>query len=336
VTIQYGSGAVQGSLARDTVSIAGFTVSQQTFLDVQQTTNSLLSGTVAGIMGLAFQALASTKALPFWQALANNGMWASPEMSFWLTRFVNDPTAQVEEPGGIMTLGGTNTSLYTGDIQFINMPSGVTQSFWLLEMSSVTVQGKNVPIATGNSALSAIDTGTTLIGGPSTDVANIWAAVPGSTALGGQMTGFYGFPCSTNVQISIAFGGNSWPISTADMNLGSSSVSGQCVGGIFDLTAGSNAGGGGGNPNWVVGDTFLKNVYTVFRSTPPSIGFAQLSNAAGGSSGTPGIGTAHVSGSNPLPTSSPLFGAASFRATSLGTISSSLLSALIIGTLMLC
>jgi cathepsin D len=50
-----------------------------------------------------------------------------------------------------------------------------------------------VPIATGNSALSAIDTGTTLIGGPSTDVANIWAAVPGSTALGGQMTGFYGF-----------------------------------------------------------------------------------------------------------------------------------------------
>lgn len=48
-------------------------------------------------------------------------------------------------------------------------------------------------IASGNSAMSAIDTGTTLIGGPTTDVQNIWAQVPGSTAMGGNMAGFYGF-----------------------------------------------------------------------------------------------------------------------------------------------
>lgn len=87
-------------------------------------------------MGLAFQSLASTKALPFWQALVNNNQWASPEMSFWLTRFIDDTSATTNEPGGDLTLGGTNSSLYTGDIQFLNMPSGVTQSFWLLEMSS--------------------------------------------------------------------------------------------------------------------------------------------------------------------------------------------------------
>jgi cathepsin D len=57
----------------------------------------------------------------------------------------------------------------------------------------VTVQGNNVQIASGNSAMSAIDTGTTLIGGPTTDVQNIWAQVPGSTAMGGNMAGFYGF-----------------------------------------------------------------------------------------------------------------------------------------------
>lgn len=334
VTIQYGSGAVQGTLAQDTVSMGGFTVSKQTFLNVQQTTNSLLGGSVAGIMGLAFQSLASTKALPFWQALVNNNMWTSPEMSFWLTRFLDDPTVQAEEPGGVLTLGGTNSSLFTGDIQFLNMPSDVTQSFWLLQMSSVTAQGNNVQIATGNSAMAAIDTGTTLIGGPSTDVRNIWAAVPGSSPLTDSMAGFYGFPCKTNVQISLSFGGNSWPISTADMNLGASGTDGQCVGGIFDLAAGSSAGGGGGNPNWVVGDTFLKNVYTVFRSNPPSIGFAQLSSAAGGSTGTPGIGTAHVSGSNPLPTGSTSTGAANFRTISMGAIPSSLL-ALIISVFML-
>lgn len=62
------------------------------------------------------------------------------------------------------------------------------------------------------------------------------------------------------MQVSLSFGGNSWPINPADMNLGTNGTNGdgdQCVGGIFDLTAASNAGGGGGNPNWIVGDTFL-------------------------------------------------------------------------------
>jgi cathepsin D len=201
----------------------------------------------------------------------------------------------------------------------------------------VTVQGKNVQIASGNSAMSAIDTGTTLIGGPTTDVQNIWAQVPGSTAMGGSMTGFYEFPCDTNVQISLSFGGgNSWPISTADMNVGTSGTDGQCVGGIFDLSAGSNAGGDAGNPSWVVGDTFLKNVYTVFRSNPASVGFAELSNAAGGSSGTPGSAPAHVSGADPLPTGSSNSGMTRFRTNNIGVLSTSLLLALVASALMIC
>jgi hypothetical protein len=43
------------------------------------------------------------------------------------------------------------------------------------------------------------------------------------------------------------------------MNLGTNGTNGDgdlCVGGIFDLAAVSNA-GGGGNPSWIVGDTFL-------------------------------------------------------------------------------
>lgn len=84
----------------------------------------------------------------------------------------------------------------------------------------------------------------------------------------------------------MAFGGKSWPINAQDMNLGQvSSTSALCAGGIFDLNAGSSIGAGGGNPNWVVGATFLKNVYSVFRYQPAAVGFAELSNAAGGSSG---------------------------------------------------
>ncbi|KAF9010681.1 aspartic peptidase domain-containing protein [Cyathus striatus] len=300
--IRYGSGEVAGSIVSDTVSMGGFTISDQTFLAVDQLTEGLLDGTVSGIMGLAFDTIASTRATPFWQALAEGNQFSSQEMSFWLTRFRNDPQATDEEPGGVFTLGGTNSSLFTSDIEFLNMP-GTQQTFWLLTMSGVTVQGKSVTISSGDAALSAIDTGTTLVGGPTADVNAIWSAVPGSQAVQG-MDGFFSFPCDTTVEITLSFGGKSWPINSADMNLGRiSRGSTQCLGGIFDLSLGSNIESGSGNPNWVVGDTFLKNVYSVFRASPPSIGFAQLSDAAGGSGtanpSSPSSGTASLTSTAP-------------------------------------
>ncbi|KII92711.1 hypothetical protein PLICRDRAFT_89263 [Plicaturopsis crispa FD-325 SS-3] len=320
VTISYGSGEVAGTLSSDTVSMAGFTVASQTFAVVTDITSGLLSGSTSGIMGLAFETIASTQATPFWQALVNGNQWSSPEMGFWLTRFINDNNAQTEEPGGTLTLGGTNSSLFQGDIEFINMPSGVTPSFWLLSMSAVTVGGTNIPIATGNSALAAIDTGTTLIGGPTADVKSIWASVPGSQPLGGNMNGYYSFPCNTDLKVTLAFGGQSWPINPADMNLGTVS-SGQCLGGIFDLSGGTKVGSSGsGAPNWVVGDTFLKNVYSVFRQNPPSVGFAQLSDAAGGSSGTGPASSSQSSASSPQTSSlSPSDASKSSNPTASGT-----------------
>ena len=80
----------------------------------------------------------------------------------------------------------------------------------------------------------------------------------------------------------MAFGGKAWPTNPKDMNLGPiSSGSSVCAGAIFAL----DIGGGGGDPTWIIGGTFLKNVYSVFRSQPAAIGFAELSSAAGGSSG---------------------------------------------------
>nr|VWO95028.1 Aspartyl proteinase [Ganoderma boninense] len=281
VNIQYGSGSVAGILAQDTVSLAGFTVNPQRFLVVEQMTSGLLQGDVSGIMGLAFQSLASTQATPFWQQLVNNNQFASPEISFWLARHLDDSNPQDETAGGVMTLGGQNSSLFTGDIEFNTLSNANAPSFWMLQLSGVTVQGNSVSVPTGSAAASAIDTGTTLIGAPSEAVSAIFGAIDGAEPLSGQLQGFWAFPCNTQLNIALAFGGKAWSISDDDMNLGR--VQGNlCLGGIFDLNLGSNVGSGGGNPVWVVGDTFLKNVYTIFRANPPAVGFAQLSAAAGG------------------------------------------------------
>ena len=71
----------------------------------------------------------------------------------------------------------------------------------------------------------------------------------------------------------MSFGGRNWPISEADFRLTQLS-NGQCLGGFFELTTGRSA------PSWIFGDTFLKNVYSVFRYNPPSVGFAELSDMA--------------------------------------------------------
>ncbi|KAF8997399.1 aspartic peptidase domain-containing protein [Cyathus striatus] len=299
--IQYGTGQVAGAMVSDTVSMGGFTIADQTFLAVDDVSQELLFGSVSGIMGLAFSAIASTQATPFWEALSDGNQLSSPEMSFWLTRFLNDTTATVEEPGGVFTLGGTNSSLFTGDIEFINMPATTQPTFWLLTVSAVTVQGKSVTISTGDAALAAIDTGTTLVGGPSADVNAIWSAIPGSQQepdATGKPSGMFSF------LVTLSFGGKSWPINTADMNLGPVQTgSTQCLGGIFDLSQGSNVQSGQGNPGWIIGDTFLKNVYSVFRANPASVGFAQLSTLAGGS-GTPGAAPGGTSTSSSSSSSS--------------------------------
>ncbi|KAF9449184.1 acid protease [Macrolepiota fuliginosa MF-IS2] len=299
-TIKYGSGEVSGTIGSEAVSMGGFNIQNQVFLQVDKVTQDLVDNTLSGIMGLAFDTIASTQSTPFWQALSDGGQLTNKEMAFWLNRLKDDQGATDAAFGGVFTLGGTNSSLFSGDIDFVNMP-GTQRSFWLLTTTAVTVQGKNIQVSGGPQSLAAIDTGTTLVGGPSADVSNIWAAVPGSQEIGAQMPGFWAFPCNTNIQVSMAFGGKSWPINPTDMNLGAIDRTGQlCVGGIFDLSLGSNIEAGSGNPSWVVGDTFLKNVYSVFRADPPSIGFAQLSGAAGGSGTAPASPTSSLSLTNTL------------------------------------
>lgn len=103
--------------------------------------------------------------------------------------------------------GYTNSSLYSGSIDYINIPG--TPSYWYLPLDcmslliprteqfahsfhvALTVQGSSITIASGTTA--AIDTGTTNIGGPATSIAAIYAQIPNSNLLTGQWEGYYSF-----------------------------------------------------------------------------------------------------------------------------------------------
>jgi len=97
----------------------------------------------------------------------------------------------------------------------------------------------------------------------------------------------------------MSFGGTDWSISPLDINVGTV-TSGMCAGAIFDAGV---IYGGGFNETWLVGDTFLKNVYSVFSADPPAVGFAQLASGLSSSTGTFDPNPVQ-SGSLPAPTTS--------------------------------
>ncbi|KAG9100756.1 hypothetical protein FS749_013053 [Ceratobasidium sp. UAMH 11750] len=274
-SITYGSGTVGGQIASDVVQMGGFTVQNQVMGLVNQTTGVLLAGQTAGLLGLAFQFLSNTQSTPFWEALVSGGQWTEPLMSFWMTRFTNVTSAREEEYGGEFRMGGTNTTLYTGDIEYHDLPATV-QSYWMIPLRQISVNGGQ-PITITNlgvTSLAAIDTGTTLIGGPPDIVASIYQQIPGSQRGTGNLQRYWIYPCNQAVTITFNFDGRAWPMAPADFQLLTNDPS-LCVGSIFEASL-----GGLGNPDvpqWIVGDAFLKNVYSVFRYNPPSIGFAQLS-----------------------------------------------------------
>ncbi|KAI0272749.1 aspartic peptidase domain-containing protein [Gloeopeniophorella convolvens] len=253
--ITYGSGQANGGLATEVVEMAGFRVANQVLGLCDEVSSGLLNAPVSGLMGLAWQSLSASGSTPFWQSLFEGGVWDEPLMAFHLTRFLNESNTQELEPGGIFTMGTTNTSLYTGEIDYQSVPSDAVV-YWTLPMTSLLVNSNAVSLPSGSASYAAIDTGTTLIGGPSDQVSALYAQIPGAQA-------------------------------------GSA-----CLGAIFSFQGSSSA------PAWIVGDTFLKNVYAVFRAQPPSVGFAALAadaqsldTAAGVPTPTLGAVSASVTGS---------------------------------------
>ncbi|KAJ6533160.1 aspartic peptidase domain-containing protein [Mycena capillaripes] len=275
-TITYGSENVSGSIIKDTVRLGPYVVSSQVFLAANEMSTNLVPGSISGVLGLTYGSVFSGDGTSFLQSLLSNGELGSGEMSFWLNRLAGTGDAQQEAPGGAFTLGGTNASLYSGDIEFLTAAgSPTTTENWMLVVEDLTVQGKSVEITAGPSALATFD-------------------VSGAGIAG-------------RLQI-ISFGGRSWPINPVDMNLGPIAVgSSQCFGAIYELSPGITAVNTTGGPNWVIGATFLKNVYSVFRPTPFSIGFAQLSSKAqppSSSSSASGSSSSASGSKNPLgPTS---------------------------------
>ncbi|KDN49220.1 acid protease [Tilletiaria anomala UBC 951] len=259
-SIQYGGGQVQGILGTDQMLLANHIVTGQTFAVANTISGGLLNGQVQGVMGMAFATLSTSGQNPLWYGAA----LSDQTFAYYFGR--NSGPSASPTAGGIFTLGGTNTTLYQGDIKWVNV---IHPKYWLVTLGGVSVLGK--PVSLGSTVKAAIDTGTTLIGGPDDVIEALYKSIPGSVPLRVQK-GFYTYPCSSTINATMTFGDQQYSIpdaSFAAQTLGG----GMCMGAFFGLGA-----SGGDDAQWIVGTNFLSSLYTIFtiNDNKPRVGFASL------------------------------------------------------------
>ncbi|KZT10618.1 aspartic protease [Laetiporus sulphureus 93-53] len=252
-SISYGDGSsVSGPVYTDTVTVSGVKVTGQYFSPVTTLSSSFSSDPVDGILGLAFPSLSNLKQSPFVNTAKSEGSIKSGVFGMKLAK-----------SGSELYLGGTDTSQYTGSIEYHSVAS---TGFWQATGAKALIGSKTVV----SGFQTVIDSGTTIMYGPPSAVKTFYAAIPGSKVFDAT-NGYYSFPCSSAPAVAFSWGGTNWKVSAANFNLGQTSTgSGQCVGALAgqDLGLGSNV--------WLLGDTFMKNVYTAFSFDKNSVGFAAL------------------------------------------------------------
>ncbi|KIJ46567.1 hypothetical protein M422DRAFT_249717 [Sphaerobolus stellatus SS14] len=253
-SIEYGDGStVSGPIFSDTVTVAGVKAVNQTFSAVTTLSSSFQGDPIDGVLGMAFPQLSNLDADPFFNTAYLQGAVSQGVFAFKLA-----------STGSVLDLGSTNPDQYSGSVEYHDIET--SSGFWQATGAKIVIDH-----ATRVSGFdTVIDSGTTIMYGPPSAVKTVYAAIPGAKLFDTE-NGFYSFPCSSNHRVAFSWGGKQWDVTAANFNLGQTeSGSTQCVGAIAgqDLGLGDNV--------WLLGDSFMKNVYTVFSFDRNAVGFAEL------------------------------------------------------------
>ncbi|KZT69780.1 acid protease [Daedalea quercina L-15889] len=270
--IQYGDGSTaSGPIYSDTVSVAGVSVTGQYLSAVTSESGDLVGGPNDGLMGMAFPAISQLNSVgldcqvPYPMLIDMDRTPTSGPLS---TRRLSPRecsiTFKLSSSGSELYIGGTDDSLYSGDIEYHDLSSS-NQGYWQISGASAVVGGNT----TVSNLDTIIDTGTTIMYGPPDSVKQFYAAIDGASEYDSE-NGYYSIPCDSIPTIAFSWGGSNWDISSDTFNLGTTS-DGNCQGALAaqDLGLGDNV--------WLLGDTLLMNVYSAFDVDNNAIGFASLS-----------------------------------------------------------
>ncbi len=223
-------------------------------------------------MGLGFPANSKTSSATWIQNAYSQGQIPAPIFAMKL----GSAATNSREATNVLTIGGYDSSAFTGAINWV---PGISSLHFSVPFDGITVGGNSLfAFPLGEQMNAIVDSGATIITGPPDAVKALYGLVPSSKETS-DGSGIYTFPCTNSMpRVAFTFGGVSYPIQPADLIRGYADTAGKiCVGAIV---AGTIAADGTGGLAWLLGDSFLKSVYTIFDLGENRVGFAQKTNNA--------------------------------------------------------
>ncbi|ETE71687.1 Cathepsin E [Ophiophagus hannah] len=259
-SIHYGTGSLTGIIGMDQVTVEGLTIVNQQFAEsVSEPGNTFLDSEFDGILGLAYPSLAVDGVTPVFDNMMAQNLVDLPIFSVYMNR---NPYSSV---GGELIFGGYDEAYFSGNLNWIPVTK---QGYWQILLDNIQVGGNVAFCADGCQAI--VDTGTSLITGPSEDIKQM------QTLIGAEpMDGEYAVECNyLNVMPLVTFtiNGNSYPLTPeAYTVMVNSDGMNLCTSGFQSLDIETADG-----PLWILGDVFIGQYYSVFDRGNNRVGLAPI------------------------------------------------------------
>lgn len=256
-TVSYVTGGASGFLSADTLTIGDLKVSNQIFGEAVKQYDMLFSK-YDGVFGLGFPENAKSGATPpFYKVFKQNSV--EPVFSFYLCR------NQSEKIGGEVTFGGINPIRYTGEFTYANL---IRETEWRIALNGIRVSNNNnVNLCEGKMCSAVVDTGSSLIFGPSKLITEINESIGAKPSSIGSS---YVVDCNTIdslPDVNFIINGRSFPLSPKDYVI-NHWYDFRCRSAFREINLYE------GENTFFLGATFLRRYYTEFDVGKKQIGFA--------------------------------------------------------------
>ena len=250
VQVTFGTGRISGQINQDTFTLGNIKIPRQKFGEILREDGDVFqAGKFSGILGLAYPKMAAYGIVPVFDNIINQSLLKKNVMSFYYS--VNESTE------GEITLGYIDPNRFTGKLAYYPV---IDKFYWAIALDDIRIGKKSLGLC-NNGCKAIADTGTSLITGPTQDLAKLLHAIPVDN------------DCShydDAEPLVFVFGGDEYVFEVKDYILKKEAGGRKfCRAMMMPLDVPFPHG-----PAWILGDVFMQKFYTVFNRDRNSVGFA--------------------------------------------------------------
>jgi len=258
--IMYGSGPVSGVYSADDVAIGSLKLKDFTFAEIDKTSGLGVAyslGKFDGILGMGWDSISVGGVPTVMNALIASGQLEKSVFGFYLGN--NQP--------GELEIGDVDEKHYKGDFTYFPLND---ESYWQVPLDGVRLGTDPKSLSSTKKAI--IDSGTSLLAGPISEVKAIMTKI-GATMVMGKA---WSVSCDKDIpDLSFTLGGKAFSLKKDDLVL--QKQGNTCLLGIQGIDVPAPRG-----PLWILGDVFMRQHYCLFDWGNKRMGFAEVVTAAAG------------------------------------------------------